>query len=69
MTAKEVSDGLAMKSTAININLPSWTSSTATALTEQQMQDESQRKKRNQLYIGIGILAVLVVSLFMIKKK
>lgn len=69
MTAKEVSDGLAMKSTSININLPSWTSSTSTALTEQQMQEDSQRKKRNQLYVGLAVLAVLVVAIFMVKKK
>lgn len=53
--------------TVINLNLPDWSSATQTA-TAQPLVDPIAQKRRNQLYIGVAILTVLIIAAVAIRK-
>ena len=70
MSSKEVSQQIANYDKSgynVNINLPSWNGKAE----EQQIVQtaELERKRKNQLYIAIGVLGLLIVAIVFIPKK
>lgn len=64
---KEVSEAIAKSGYIINVNLPSWKS--PDTKTQEQIDAELQRKRRNQIIIAVSVLAVIVIGIFMIRKS
>jgi|GEM_PF-3205218 len=63
---KTLSDETAAAGTNINIVLPDWR--TAINPTTQPSVDLAAQKRKNQLYIGVCILVVLIIAVIAIRK-
>lgn len=66
MTSQEASS--AINGYNFNINLPSWNSNSSSISAQEAKEIAEQKQRRNNL-IAFGILAVIVISIFLLKKR
>lgn len=67
MTEKQQVSAELKSGYVFNINLPDWKS--PDTKTQEQIDTDLQKKRRNQIVIAVGILTVIVVGIFMIRKS